>query len=239
MKLYEGGLKFKRNQCKNCYVGYLDFENEIQDYEAFAIQCQHKMNSLPNLSTPNELKFIKLSDTQMYRYKDKKSFYAAEIVNSNFEKTQFTVHKLNCNNSTNITIDHAFIYPPMPSKSEWNVNELCEFRSSNDDKWYLEKITNFDPVASILSVEIMQKELMKDGNKMCVDLAEHTLSKKVEGALANIESLKKISEKTKSLDDPRINTLKEIHNWFIYGSIVQSKCISQDMLEGLFGVIYS
>ncbi|PKK59389.1 hypothetical protein RhiirC2_857366 [Rhizophagus irregularis] len=131
---------------------------------------------------------------------------------------------------------------------------------------------------------------------MRVDLAEHTLSKEVEDALANIESLKKISEETKnfirysrkyrqimhskinfqSLEDPRINTLKEIRNWFIYGnkqkteskewissqcqfdlilsidgfigmleyllkkypgSIVQPKRISQDMLEGLFGVI--
>ncbi|GBC41897.1 uncharacterized protein OCT59_018223 [Rhizophagus irregularis] len=99
----------------------------------------------------------------MYRYKDKKSFYAAEIVNSNFEKTQFTVHKLNCNNSTNITINHAFIYPPMPSKSEWNVNELCEFRSPNDDKWYLEKITNFDLVASILSVEITNAKGINEG----------------------------------------------------------------------------
>ncbi|PKC59181.1 hypothetical protein RhiirA1_400138, partial [Rhizophagus irregularis] len=111
---------------------------------------------------------------------------------------------------------------------------------------------------------------------MHVDLAEHTLSKEVEDALANIESLKKISEETKSLEDPRINTLKEIRNWFIYGnkqkteskewissqcqfdlilsidgfigmleyllkkypgSIVQPKRISQDMLEGLFGVI--
>lgn len=79
-----------------------------------------------------------------------------------------------------------------------------------------------------------------------------------------------------SIEDPRVNTLKEIHNWFIYrnkqktghmewispqcqfdlilsidgflgllefilkkypGSIVQSRCISQDILEGLFGVI--
>jgi hypothetical protein len=359
----------------------LDFENEIQDYEAFAIQCQHEMNSLPNLSTPNEQKYdlatqvhqiiwhsithnfsfpisyyginnmkaynlntlifslaaklecigihtigsicdgagenrihIKSFDWYASKWssgdfvevnfnKDKKSFHAAEIVNSNFEKTQFTVRQLNCNNSTNITIDRAFIRPPMPSKSEWNVNELCEFRSPNDDKWYLGKITNFDSIASILSVEITNakginegwqvfnyhidkflrpvydnqklstsyktinpitgedwffisdpthvfkklrnnlskshtgeknsREIMLNGkeiswrhikgvyehtnkhatakatkltkrhiwltswSKMRVDLAEHTLSKEVEDALANIESLKKISEETR------------------------------------------
>ena len=80
-----------------------------------------------------------------------------------------------------------------------------------------------------------------------------------------------------SLEDSRINTLKEIRNWFIYGdkqkmeskewissqcqfdlilsidgflnmlafilgkysgSTVQPQCISQDMLEGLFGIIH-
>jgi hypothetical protein len=80
----------------------------------------------------------------------------------------------------------------------------------------------------------------------------------------------------RSLEDPRINTLKEIRDWFIFGdkqkkdtkewissqcqfdliisingflgmlefflkkypgSMVQPKCISQDMLEGLFGII--
>ena len=34
-------------------------------------------------------------------------------------------------------------------------------------------------------------------SKMRVDLAEHTLSKEVENALENIESLKKISEETR------------------------------------------
>ncbi|POG69584.1 hypothetical protein GLOIN_2v1479937 [Rhizophagus irregularis DAOM 181602=DAOM 197198] len=48
------------NQCKNCYVGYLDFENEIQDYEAFALQCKLEIkstNSLPNLSISSEQKY--------------------------------------------------------------------------------------------------------------------------------------------------------------------------------------
>ncbi|PKB96592.1 hypothetical protein RhiirA5_434578 [Rhizophagus irregularis] len=37
-----------------------------------------------------------------------------------------------------------------------------------------------------------------------------------------------------SLEDPRINTLKQIRNT---GSIIQLRRISQDMLEGLFGTI--
>ncbi|UZO29391.1 uncharacterized protein OCT59_022869 [Rhizophagus irregularis] len=72
---------------------------------------------------------------------------------------------------------------------------------------------------------------------MRVDLAEHTLSKEVEDALATIKELKNISEGTRdyikysrkyreimhskinfqSLEDPRINTLKQIRDWFICG----------------------
>ncbi|GET54990.1 hypothetical protein GLOIN_2v1776914 [Rhizophagus irregularis DAOM 181602=DAOM 197198] len=56
---------------------------------------------------------------------------------------------------------------------------------------------------------------------MRVDLAEHTLSEEVENALASIESLKiyqKEQDKIsfQSLEDPCINTLKNIRNWFIY-----------------------
>ncbi|CAG8615152.1 8131_t:CDS:2 [Diversispora eburnea] len=41
----------------------------------------------------------------------------------------------------------------------------------------------------------------------------------------------------RSLDDPRFTTLKEIRNWFVYGSMIQPKRISQDMLEGFYGTI--
>ncbi|PKY34215.1 hypothetical protein RhiirB3_453714 [Rhizophagus irregularis] len=126
--------------------------------------------------------------------------------------------------------------------------------------------------------------------------AEHTLSKEVEDALRSIKELKDILKGTrhfirysrkywqimhskinfKSLKDPRIDTLKEIRDWFICGnkqkteskewislqcqfdlilsingflemleyilkkypnSMVQPRRISQDVLEGLFGVI--
>ncbi|RHZ81760.1 hypothetical protein Glove_117g324 [Diversispora epigaea] len=72
---------------------------------------------------------------------------------------------------------------------------------------------------------------------MRVDLAEQTLSKEVEDALILINELKEISDETRefikysrkyrsimhskinfqSLEDTRLNTLKEIRNWFIHG----------------------
>ncbi|CAJ0751439.1 9385_t:CDS:2 [Entrophospora sp. SA101] len=74
-------------------------------------------------------------------------------------------------------------------------------------------------------------------SKMRVDLAEQTLSKDVENALEAIEELKDISEGTRkfirnsryyrhifhskisfiNMEDPRIKTLKNIHDWFLLG----------------------
>ncbi|CAG8823489.1 20264_t:CDS:2, partial [Dentiscutata erythropus] len=80
-------------------------------------------------------------------------------------------------------------------------------------------------------------------SKMRVDLAEHTLSKEVEDTLASIEELKEISEGTqdfikysqnyrqiihskigfRSIEDPRINTLREIRDWFVRGDKQKTK----------------
>ncbi|GBB84074.1 hypothetical protein RclHR1_10700002 [Rhizophagus clarus] len=475
------------DQRKNCYVGYLDFENEMQEYKEFAIQCQNEVEfSTEKNCSPNSFdqkyelatqihQFVWHSITHNFSFpiayyginnitahnlntlifdlaaklecvgiytigsicdgagenrqhiksfdwyaskwspddivevnfnKSRNYFHAAKIIDSNLEKTKFTVHRLNSNNSEKVTIERSFIHPSMPSKLEWKVNDLCEFKSPKDKQWHLGKITHFDPITSIFTVEISgitEGILAKEGwqvfdyhiseflrpvydsqklsvshkainpitgedwffisdpthvfkklrnnlskshigeknareiifnkkeiswkhikgvyehtnkhatakatkltkrhiwltswSKMRVDLAEHTLSKEVEDALRSIKELKDISEGTrvsklysrkyrqimhskinfKSSKDPRIDTLKEIRDWFIYGnkqkteskewispqcqfdlilsingflgmleyilkkypnSMVQPRRISQDVLEGLFGVIH-
>jgi hypothetical protein len=46
------------SQRENCYVGYLDFENEMQEYETFAMQCKQEIESIENNSTlSNKQKF--------------------------------------------------------------------------------------------------------------------------------------------------------------------------------------
>jgi hypothetical protein len=54
----------------------------------------------------------------------------------------------------------------MPPKLEWNVNEICEFRNPDDNKWYLGKITEFDPIETTLSVEIIEGIYAKRGWKV-------------------------------------------------------------------------
>ena len=66
--------------------------------------------------------------------KDKKSFHTAKIINSNSEKTKFIISQLDCDNSKEITIDQAFIHSPIPPKSEWKINELCEFKSLKNNQ---------------------------------------------------------------------------------------------------------
>ncbi|EXX64530.1 hypothetical protein RirG_141830 [Rhizophagus irregularis DAOM 197198w] len=235
------------SQRKNCYVGYLDFENEMQEYEMFAMQCKQEIESISiedNFTSSNKQKFglatqvhqivwhsithnfafpisyyginnilvhnlntllfnlaaklecigiytcgsicdgagenrihIKSFDWYASKWtcgdivevnfnKDKTSFYAAKIINSNFKKTKFTVCQLDCNNPKNIEIERNFIRPPMPSKLKWNVNEICEFRNPDDNKWYLGKIIEFDPVETTLSVEIIEGIYAKKGWKV-------------------------------------------------------------------------
>uniref|UniRef100_U9U4W0 Uncharacterized protein n=1 Tax=Rhizophagus irregularis (strain DAOM 181602 / DAOM 197198 / MUCL 43194) TaxID=747089 RepID=U9U4W0_RHIID len=79
---------------------------------------------------------------------------------------------------------------------------------------------------------------------MRVDLAEHTLSEEVENALASIESLKiyqKEQDKInfQSLEDPRINTLKQIRNWFIYGDKQKTESKEWILSQCQFNLILS
>jgi hypothetical protein len=54
----------------------------------------------------------------------------------------------------------------MPSKSEWHINELCEFKSPKNNQWYLGKITNFDSIESTFSIEITNAEGVNEGWKV-------------------------------------------------------------------------
>ncbi|RHZ88001.1 hypothetical protein Glove_26g233 [Diversispora epigaea] len=434
------------NQRKNCYVDYLDFENEMDEYQEFAMQCKREIESttvennfkpvLPNkqkynLATQvhqfvwhsithnfsflisyyginnmtahnlNNLIFelaakleyvgvhtqgslcdgagenrthIKSFDWYASKWtfgdivevnfnKNKKSFHMAKILSNNFEKTKFTVTQIDDNNFGSITIDRTFIRTPMPSKIEWKINDMCEFKSPKDNQWYLGKIINCDPIELIVEIleeqwkvliqysnnflrpaydsqklsknyktinpitgedwffisdpthvfkklrnnltkshtgekntrEIMfeEKEIswkhikgvydhtnkhatakatkltkryiwLTSWSKMRVDLAEHTLLKEVEDALASIEELKEISEGTRIRDwfirgdkqklgskewissQCQFDLILSIDGFlgmleFLFkkypGSMIQPKRISQDMLEGLFGTI--
>jgi hypothetical protein len=98
--------------------------------------------------------------------KDRKSFHTAKIIDSNYERTKFIVYLHGCKEYEKFTIDRTFIRSPMPSKSEWNVNELCEFKSPKDKQWYLGKITNFDSIESTLSIEIINAEGVNEGWKV-------------------------------------------------------------------------
>jgi|GEM_PF-6002725 len=83
-----------------------------------------------------------------------KKFYSAEIVNFNHDRTQFSVHYLDCGSSKTITVDRALIRPPMTKKSKWNFNEMCEFKNPQDNQWYPGIITNTDSGTQTLQVEI-------------------------------------------------------------------------------------
>ncbi|RHZ47140.1 hypothetical protein Glove_590g2 [Diversispora epigaea] len=370
------------DQHRNCYVGYLDFEDEINEYQEFVLQCQLEIestNSSFNNVTCNKQKhnlvtqvhqFIWYSITHNFSFpisyyginnitvhslnflifelaaklecvgihtigsicdragenqthiKNKKSFHKAKIIKSNFEKTKFIVSLLD--NSKTIEVNRTYIRLPMLSKSKWEINEMCEYKSPKDNQWYLAKIVDYNSDDIIVEIfENMEKwkvfsqcindflrpvynvhelsayyrsvnpitgedyntgeknsrKIILNGkeiswrhikgvyeytkkhviakttkftkkhiyltswSKMRVNLAEQTLSKKVEDTLTLIEELKEISEETRNfikylqiyrqiihskinfqlLKDPCIKTLKKIRDWFINGDIQKKK----------------
>ncbi|RGB22539.1 hypothetical protein C1646_775917 [Rhizophagus diaphanus] len=203
-----------------------------------------------------------------------------EIIDSNLEKTKFTVHRLNSNNFENVTIERSFVRPAMASKLEWKVNDLCEFKKISGitegrpakEGWQLRNNLSKSHIGEKNAREIMfnKKEIswkyikgvyehtnkhatvkatkltkyhiwLTSWSKMRVDLAEHTLLKEVKDALRSIKELKDISEGIRSSKDLRIDTLKEIRDWFICGDKQKTEfkewISPQYVFEGLFGVI--
>jgi hypothetical protein len=221
-------------------VGYLDFENEMQEFQEFAYECQYEIESTSIETTPilNSSTHKHKLSTQVHQFmwhsithnfafpisyygintitahslntiifdlaarlecvgiktigsvcdgagenrthirsfdwyaskwtsgdivevnfnKDKKSFYAAKIIECNLERTIFTVIPLDDNNPETFNVERAFIRPPMPSKLEWNISDMCEFKSPKDNQWYLAKIVDQDSFDLIIEVfENMEK----------------------------------------------------------------------------------
>ncbi|RHZ58755.1 hypothetical protein Glove_368g16 [Diversispora epigaea] len=88
--------------------------------------------------------------------KNKKSFYKAKIIESNFEKTKFIVSLLD--NSETIEVNRTYIRPPMLSKSKWEINEMYKYKSPKDNQWYLAKIVDYNSDDIIVEIfENMKK----------------------------------------------------------------------------------
>ncbi|CAG8492326.1 1615_t:CDS:10 [Diversispora eburnea] len=214
------------SQRENCYVGYLDFEDEMHKYHTFTLNCQQEIESI--------------------------------FKNNNLVFNEQKSHNLNT-----IIFELATKLECIGIRT---IGSVCDGADENrthikrDDWYFISDPTHvFKKLRNNLSKSHTATKLTKRHiwSKIRIDLTEQTLSKEVEDALESIDELKYISDKTRdfikysrkyrqimhsklifrSLDDPRFTTLKKIRNWFVYGAMIQSKRISQDMLEGFFGTI--
>ncbi|CAG8636940.1 15848_t:CDS:10, partial [Dentiscutata erythropus] len=124
----------------------------------------------------------------------------------------------------------------------YDENEHCvshiAINPVTGNKWFF--LNDPTHVFKKLRNNVSKSHTSNDGTKikMRVDLAKHTLSFDVKKAIANIPELNHISQGTQlfihyarmyrdithsricisSLEDPRLNTLKEIKQWFIQGN---------------------
>ncbi|RHZ78424.1 hypothetical protein Glove_165g74 [Diversispora epigaea] len=102
----------------------------------------------------------------------------------------------------------------MPLKLKWNIDKLCEFKKSVKEEWkvLIEHADKFlKPVYDIQKLSTSHKTINLITGEDCkirVDLAENTLSKEVEDALASIKELKEISEETRILSNTHENLLE-------------------------------
>ncbi|CAG8562178.1 945_t:CDS:2 [Diversispora eburnea] len=99
----------------------------------------------------------------------------------------------------------------MPPELEWKINDMCEFKNPNDNRWYLGKIINQDLIELVIEIpELMQqwKVIIQHCNGFLQPLYN------IQELLANHKTINPIT------DGERLHTLKEIN-----------------MLEGLFGTI--
>ncbi|CAG8672655.1 3000_t:CDS:2, partial [Cetraspora pellucida] len=235
-----------------------------------------------------------------------KKFYSAEIVNFNHDRTQFSMHYLDFSSSKTITVDRALIRiitntdsgtqtlqveisGVVKGISMWKITEkeaimllwpvydaqklsTCHntINPITGEEWFFIS----DPMHK--HIQGVYEHTCRHATAKATKLTKHHIwltSWKVEDALALIKELKEISEGTQN---PRINTLREIHDWFVrgdkqktkptqwissqcqfdlilsidgfleiltfflrkyLGSVIQPRCILQDMLKGLFGTI--
>uniref|UniRef100_U9UM52 Uncharacterized protein n=1 Tax=Rhizophagus irregularis (strain DAOM 181602 / DAOM 197198 / MUCL 43194) TaxID=747089 RepID=U9UM52_RHIID len=75
------------SQRENCYVGYLDFEDEMQDYQSFALQCQCEIsgenNSLSNTISEKQKQKNELATQIMHRINKRQDIWNGSHHNVN------------------------------------------------------------------------------------------------------------------------------------------------------------
>ncbi|RIA93246.1 hypothetical protein C1645_819673 [Glomus cerebriforme] len=154
----------------------------------------------------------------------------------------------------------AFIITILSTKEEWSVtieSQNVYIRPFYDTQVHWMNYKTINPITEAQGQKNI-REIMIDGkeSKMRVDLAEHTLSKDVENAMKEFIHYSYLywqifhsKKPLEGLDDSRLHTLKNVHDWFGFlgmvkeiftlypNSTVEPRRISQDMLEGLFGTI--
>ncbi|RIA95336.1 hypothetical protein C1645_816832 [Glomus cerebriforme] len=152
----------------------------------------------------------------------KNNYEKAKIIATNLDCSKFSICLLDPSFPNIFQVDRNLLRPPMPIKSNWNINDSCEFKNPKDNKCHIGK----DKGQNIRKIIIDGKEVswrhiqevydyscqntiakisrltkcyiwLTSWSKIHVDLAEQTLSKEVENAMGMIDELKEIFTETR------------------------------------------
>jgi hypothetical protein len=85
----------------------------------------------------------------------KNNYRNAKILATNLDRSKFTVKILDNDSFDELQVNRGALRPPMPIKSNWEVNDYCEFKSPKDNKWYDAIVTNLDPETQTFDLSIL------------------------------------------------------------------------------------
>ncbi|UZO08781.1 uncharacterized protein OCT59_029032 [Rhizophagus irregularis] len=74
----------------------------------------------------------------------KNNYEKAKIMATNLDHSKFTVRLLDPFFPDEFQVNRNLLRQPMPNKLDWKINDSCEFKNPEDNKWHLAIITNID-----------------------------------------------------------------------------------------------
>ncbi|CAB4417282.1 unnamed protein product [Rhizophagus irregularis] len=148
----------------------------------------------------------------------KNNYEKAKIMATNLDHSKFTVRLLDLFFPDEFQVNRNLLRQPMPNKSDWKINDSCEFKNPEDNKWHWQSLQilinhrhfllQFYPLKGV--------EDVKNAMEMIDELKEISAGTR---EFINYSYLyRQIFHSKKPLEnlaDSRLQTLKEIRDWFV------------------------
>ncbi|UZN99340.1 uncharacterized protein OCT59_000618 [Rhizophagus irregularis] len=153
-------LKYKKRD--NCYVGYLDFENEKEELQSFAMQCEKELQTVNNSSLPTNLKdYDQNLATQVHQivWHSATCNFAYPIAYYGINTlTAHEINKILFHLAVNLECISIHTCGSVCDEAGENRNHIKSFDCLKDNKWHTAIITNIDSETQTFIVTILSSK---------------------------------------------------------------------------------